>query len=98
MAPPDIIFVDVDDTLVREMGGKRVAIPATIRYVRNRHEAGAKLCCWSSGGAAYAQQSAAELGIADCFAAFLPKPNVMIDDQEPGEWRALRVLHPNECS
>ena len=26
--------------------------------------------------------------------AFLPKPNVLIDDQPPAEWRDLTVLHP----
>lgn len=34
----------------------------------------------SSGGSAYAQRSAEELGIVDCFTAFLPKPQLLIDD------------------
>ena len=33
----------------------------------------------SSGGADYAKASAQELGILDCFAAFLPKPTLIID-------------------
>jgi hypothetical protein len=50
-----IIFVDVDDTLVRDIGGKVIPIPATVRYVRARYDEGAELYCWSSGGAEYAQ-------------------------------------------
>lgn len=93
----NIVFVDVDDTLLRDVGGKQIPIPATIRYVRTLHGEGAELYCWSSGGAEYARSSAEKLGLFDCFVAFLPKPQVMIDDQPPGEWRSLRVLHPNEC-
>lgn len=93
----NVVFVDVDDTLLRDVGGKQIPIPATIRYVRTLHDSGAELYCWSSGGAAYARASAEGLGIADCFVTFLPKPQLMIDDQAPSEWRTLRVVHPNEC-
>lgn len=54
------------------------------------------LYLWSSGGAEYAQASAIELGVADCFEAFLPKPTVIFDDQTVQEWRGLTQLHPNE--
>ncbi len=94
----EVIFVDVDDTLLRDVGGKQIPIPATVRYVHMLHAQGAELYCWSSGGALYARVSAEKLGIADCFVAFLPKPQIMIDDQEPGEWRTLRIVHPNECT
>ena len=30
------------------------------------------------------------------FEAFLPKPDVMIDDQDVGEWRRLLNVHPSE--
>ena len=53
--------------------------------------------CWSSGGGAYARESAEELGIAHCFEAFLPKPQVMIDDQAFGDWRRLIHVYPSEC-
>jgi len=36
------------------------------------------------------------LGLAGLFAGFLPKPDLMIDDQPPSDWRGLLVLHPNE--
>lgn len=94
----DIVFVDVDDTLLRDVGGKQIPIPTTVRYVRTLHENGALMYCWSSGGADYARASAERLRIADCFVAFLPKPQIMIDDQAPAEWRTLRVIHPNECA
>lgn len=92
-----VIYVDVDDTLVRTVGAKRIPMPATVRRVRELKVEGAELYLWSSGGAEYARQSAEELGIADLFSAFLPKPHVLLDDQELADWRGLRVVHPNAC-
>lgn len=95
---PLVVFVDVDDTLVRSVGTKRIPIPEVIRRVRELHSAGVDLHCWSTGGAAYAHDSAVELGLADCFSCFLAKPHLMVDDQPPSEWRNLLCLHPNEIS
>jgi hypothetical protein len=96
--PADVvIFVDVDDTLVRTVGTKRIPIVSTLQHVRQLKSDGALLYCWSAGGAAYAKEVATELGILDCFVAFVPKPHVMIDDQEPAAWRTL-VIHPNACA
>lgn len=51
-----IIFVDVDDTLVRTFGHKRIPMPAVIDTVRRLAATGqAELYCWSSGGAEYAR-------------------------------------------
>ncbi len=93
---PPIIYIDVDDTFVRSIGTKRIPMPNVIRPIRQLKEQGATLYCWSSGGAQYAEQSAQEFGVADCFQAFLPKPHFMIDDQEPRDWRGFRVVHPSE--
>lgn len=90
-----VVYVDVDDTLVRSIGTKRIPMPSVIRYVRELKESGATLYLWSSGGAEYAKESARELGIEDCFEAFLPKPHFLVDDQEPREWRGFYVLHPS---
>ena len=68
-----------------------------IAHVKELYQQGAVLYCWSSGGAHYAQEIAAELGIDDCFVAFLPKPVVAIDDIEFSKWRNLLQVHPNEC-
>lgn len=91
-----VVFVDIDDTLVRSVGNKRIPMLNTVWHVRNLFEKGATLYAWSSGGAEYARQSAAELGIEECFVGFLPKPNVLIDDQRIEDWRTLTQLHPNE--
>jgi phosphoserine phosphatase len=56
------VFVDVDDTLMRSVGGKRIPIPGVIAKVRQLKAGGACLYLWSSGGEAYARASAAELG------------------------------------
>ena len=96
MKPP-IIYVDVDDTFVRSVGTTRIPMPATIRQIRALYEQGATMYCWSSGGADYAQNSAREFGIEDCFVAFLPKPQVLIDDQNMGDWRDLKWFHPANC-
>src|SRR3954453_17573630 len=92
-----IVYVDVDDTLVRSIGCKRIVIPEAIQHVRELKAAGALLYCWSSGGGEYARASAEAFGIADCFEAFLPKPDVMLDDQAAADWRRLLTIHPAEC-
>jgi FMN phosphatase YigB (HAD superfamily) len=85
-----VAYVDVDDTLVRSAGTKRIPILSTVRHVKALKEEGWKLYCRSSGGGEYARESAVELGIADCFVCFLPKPELMIP---PQEWRYLTIQH-----
>jgi phosphoserine phosphatase len=72
-------------------------MPNVVARVRELHEAGAVLYLWSSGGAAYAEKSAAELGITDCCAAFLPKPDVYLDDQSVSDWRFCRHVLPTNA-
>ena len=88
------IFVDVDDTLIRSSGSKRIPMPAVIARIRSLKEAGATLYLWSSGGAEYSRLTATELGIADCFDGFLAKPDLYIDDQPVSEWRYCRHVYP----
>jgi len=83
----NVIYVDVDDTLVRTVGSKRIPMPAVVEYVRRMKAEGAELYCWSTGGATYARSAAVELGIVECFTEFLPKPNVILDDQALSDWR-----------
>ena len=92
-----VVYVDVDDTLVRSIGTKHIPMPATIARVRELHDQGAILYCWSTGGADYARESAIELGIAECFVEFLPKPHWILDDQEPASWRGFKCVHPSNC-
>lgn len=92
-----VIFVDVDDTLIRSFGSKRMPIPSVIERVRELHAAGVRLFCWSTAGDAYAREMATSIGLAEIFEAFLPKPHVLIDDAALNTWR-LRELHPNELS
>jgi hypothetical protein len=92
------IFVDVDDTIVRSVGTKRIPIPLVVQHVKELKQQGAVMYCWSSGGAAYAKQSAEEFGISDCFEAFLPKPNVLLDDCLMTSWPRLICIHPSSCS
>jgi FMN phosphatase YigB (HAD superfamily) len=91
-----VVYFDVDDTLVRTVGTKRLPIPSVVERVRSLHASGATLYLWSSGGAAYARTAAEELGIADCFVGFLAKPTHIVDDQHITEWRDLAHFHPNE--
>jgi hypothetical protein len=89
-----IAYVDIDDTLVRSYGSKRIPMTEMVSHVRDLKREGVALYAWSTGGADYARNSAAELGIEDCFVAFLPKPHIVIDDQAPSEWRLLRHIYP----
>lgn len=93
-----VIFVDVDDTLVRSFGSKRIPITSAISYVRKLHKDGHLLYLWSSGGEEYCRATAAEFDISDCFVGYLPKPDVVVDDQHPADWRNLRWIHTNEAS
>jgi phosphoserine phosphatase len=91
-----VVHFDVDDTLVRTAGTKRLPIPAVVERVRSFHASGVTLYLWSSGGADYARTTAGELGITHCFAGFLAKPTHIVDDQHISEWRDLTHLHPNQ--
>lgn len=91
-----VLFVDIDDTLVRSFGSKRIAMSAVVAHVRALFDQGAVLYAWSSGGADYARASTEELGVADCFVGFLPKPQVFVDDVRVEAWRGAVQLHPNE--
>jgi hypothetical protein len=91
------VFVDVDDTLVRSAGTKRLPIPHVVQHVRDLAREGAAIYLWSRAGADYARATAKELGIADCFRTFLPKPNIIVDDEELASWRSLAVIHPSSC-
>ena len=70
-------------------------MPRVIARVRALREEGAELYLWSSGGAAYAEATAEEFGIAECFKAFLPKPTLILDDQEVSDWRYCKYEHPS---
>ena len=91
------IYIDVDETFVRNYSTKRIPMPEVIKHIRKLKEQGAILYCWSSGGSEYAKNSASEFGIEECFEAFLPKPQVVLDDQAISDWRNLFYVHPNEC-
>jgi hypothetical protein len=91
-----IVYFDVDDTLVRTAGTKRMPIVAVVERVRSLHARGVVLYLWSSGGAEYARITATELGVAQCFTGFLAKPTHIVDDQHISEWRDLIHLHPNQ--
>lgn len=95
--PPLVVFVDIDDTLIRTAGSKRIRISGVSEHVAALAEEGASLYCWSSGGGEYAQEVAEELGIAQHFVAFLAKPHAMIDDQDVSQWRRLAQVHPGRC-
>jgi predicted HAD superfamily phosphohydrolase YqeG len=88
------VYVDVDDTLVRWAGTKRIRIPRVIERIRSLHAEGASLYLWSSGGADYARSVATDLGIETCFAGFLPKPTLIIDDQAVQDWRDCKHERP----
>ncbi|MFK5976614.1 MAG: DUF705 domain-containing protein [Sulfurovum sp.] len=98
MKKPFYIYIDVDETFVRNYIAKRIAIPSVIEHIKQLKNDGATLYCWSSGGAEYAKASAKEFGIEECFVGFLPKPQVMIDDMNFSQWRNLLQIHPNETS
>jgi len=91
---PRVVFVDVDDTLVRSVGAKRIPMPGVVARVRELHASGAVLYLWSSGGSEYARSTADALDLSHCFAGFLPKPDIYLDDQPVAEWRYCKHVLP----
>ena len=90
-----VVFIDVDDP---KLGGTDASdTDALARHVRELHDRGLVLYCWSSSGADDCRDLAKQLGIVDCFVGFLPKPDVMIDEKHPSEWGNLRWLHRGEA-
>lgn len=92
-----VVYVDVDDTLVRWAGSKRLPVGDVARRIRNWAADGAVLYCWSRGGADYARRIAEDLGLAGVFVAFLPKPQILLDDEPISRWKDLREIHPLNC-
>jgi cation transport ATPase len=90
-----VIYIDVDDTLIRTFGSKQIPIPRSADYVRRMHAEGHALYCWSRGGAHYSRDVATKLGIAEFFVGFLPKPDVVLDDQLEKFLEYCEFLHPN---
>lgn len=96
---PLVVYVDVDDTLIRSFGSKQIPMPSVVERVRAlAREENVLLYCWSSGGAEYAREVATRLGLVGVFEGFLPKPNVLIDDLRMDAWRDLLTVHPNEAA
>jgi hypothetical protein len=91
------VYVDVDDTLIRTAGGKRIPVGGVAEHVRELAAAGVELYCWSAGGGLYARSVAESLGLAKFFAGFLPKPQVLLDDRLVSEWNRFIEVHPAEC-
>jgi hypothetical protein len=98
MPSPLVVYVDVDDTLIRSAGTKRIPVSGVAQHVAQLAADGAMLYCWSSGGAEYAREVATELGLDQYFADFLPKPHVLLDDLDVSKWRRLTQVHPGRCS
>ena len=71
------VFVDVDLTLVDAFGKP---IEGAAEGVRRLRDSGCHLFLWSTGGGEYAEAVARRMKIHDCFEAFLPKPDIVIDD------------------
>ena len=93
-----VIYIDVDDTLIRSVGKTQIPMPASADYVRRMHAAGHTLYCWSRGGLGHARDVATSLGIADCFVAFMPKPDVCLDDRGDKLLDYCDVILPSNAS
>lgn len=93
------IYIDVDDTLIRTVGTTQIPMPASAEYVRRMHDAGHDLYCWSRGGGDYARDVAESLEIAKCFIAFLPKPDICLDDRGDNLLDYCEIILPgNACN
>lgn len=84
--PPLVVYIDVDDTLVRWAGSKCIPRTLVIEKVKERAANGERLFLWSRAGDEHAKRVADELGISEIFEAILPKPQHVIDDEPLQDW------------
>jgi hypothetical protein len=91
-----IYFIDVDDTLVRTAGTTVIPMPRTVDFIKAHASPENTIYLWSRGGADYARQRARAVGVESPIEGFLPKPDVIIDDQSLLDWTHLSTFHPNE--
>lgn len=89
-----VVYVDVDDTLVRWAGPKCIPRTLIIDRIRERAANGDRLFLWSRAGDEAARRVAEELGIENLFEAFLPKPELLIDDEPFDEWAFCAHEYP----
>ena len=89
-----VVYVDVDDTLVRWAGSKCIPRTLIIDRIKERAANGDRLFLWSRAGDVAARRVAEDLGIEGLFEAFLPKPDLLIDDEPLGEWSFCAHEYP----
>ena len=89
-----VIYVDVDDTLIRSVGPRRIPNPHLLNRLPALIRTATAAYLWSAGGADYAREVATELGIDHLFTGFLPKPTLYIDDQPAANWPNCRHVLP----
>lgn len=82
------VFVDVEASFQEGVRG------AVVEHLRGLDPARCELFAWSPNGAAAARVCAVEAGVEALFRAFLPKPHVLLDEQEPAQWPGVTVQHP----
>jgi phosphoglycolate phosphatase-like HAD superfamily hydrolase len=92
-----VIYVDVDDTMIRSVGSKIIPIPSVISKIKSLNAAGVTLYCWSRGGEEYAIRVLDELGIRSCFEKVLSKPDILVDDESLDDlMKKIQMIHPSE--
>ena len=80
------VYVDVDLTLIDELGR---LLPDAVEGLLTLREAGCTLFLWSTCGADYCREVAGKYEITPLFEAFLPKPDIYIDDMPSTVFRGL---------
>lgn len=86
-----ILYVDVDDTIIDHHDVPKQHVLKFLEYARSQ---GCQLYLWSQGGGDYCLEIAEKLGIKDWFLAFLPKPDVCVDDLEINARFIQKHIHP----
>jgi len=75
--PGTVVYVDVDDTIMDRHDHPKPSVIEFLHYAKSR---GCRLFLWSQAGDDYCKEHAERLGIAHLFQAFLPKPDIAVDD------------------
>jgi hydroxymethylpyrimidine pyrophosphatase-like HAD family hydrolase len=75
---PEVIYVDVDGTLLLANSGINWAL---VEQLRQKHAAGFSLVLWSARGEQHAKDAANKANCVGLFTAILSKPGFIIDDK-----------------
>ncbi len=96
MIKDNVIYIDVDDTLILSKCGELLSETSTINYalidkIKKWKEKGRSIIVWTSNsaGVEHARKAVKRCGIEDLVDLCLPKPHTIVDDDHLEYYRVI---------